>query len=161
MDIETLCFQFGASYGIALRNLEGVSHSESLTAPQPGGNCLNWVVGHLLASRSKLLELLGQQRIWNAEEVAVYERGSEPIGPDNARPFEELRDAYQSSQEALLDGLRTVPRERLSEPAPFSPGGRQDESFGSLLALFAVHEAYHVGQTGVLRRIAGHPGAMG
>ena len=36
------------SYGAINRNLDGLSHEESLVIPEPGGNCLNWVLGHIV-----------------------------------------------------------------------------------------------------------------
>jgi len=160
MHAPTLTLQLGASLRVALRNLDGVSQEESLESPQPGGNCLNWVVGHLVASRNDLLETLGQERLWDKKRDELYKRGSEPMTAENARPLSELIDALKSSHAAVVAGLAAVTPERMAEPAPFSPGGNPDETVGSLLAVFAFHEAYHVGQTGVLRRVAGHPGAI-
>lgn len=34
--------------GILRLNVAGLTHEESLIQPRPGGNCLNWVMGHLL-----------------------------------------------------------------------------------------------------------------
>ena len=161
MDVSTLTLQLNASFGVAQRNLADVSHEESLLSPGSGGNCLNWIAGHLMASRNDLLEVLGKQRLWGKEHDELYRRGSEPITAANARPLAELTQAFRDSHEAVLSSLQAVTPERMAEPAPFSPGNNPDETVGTLLALFAFHEAYHVGQTGVLRRVCGHPGAIG
>jgi uncharacterized damage-inducible protein DinB len=161
MHIPTLSLQFQATLGVASRNLADVTHEESLIASPAGGNCLNWVVGHIVASRNNLLEVLGQERMWQREKDQVYERGSQAITDENARPLPELVEAYEKSQDAVLAGLQTITPDRLAEPAPFSPGDNPHETVGTLLTVFAFHEAYHVGQTGVLRRVSGHPGALG
>jgi uncharacterized damage-inducible protein DinB len=43
---------------------------------------------------------------------------------------------------------------------PDSPTGDPDETLGSLLAVALFHQAYHAGQLGILRRIAGESGAI-
>ena len=40
------------------RQTEGLTHQESLLQPQPGGNCLNWVVGHLVGNLVIILSVL-------------------------------------------------------------------------------------------------------
>lgn len=50
------------------------------------------------------------------------------------------------SQRTLLNGLDQF-------------GDDLDAKTGDRLSFALFHEAYHVGQLGILRRIAGHPGA--
>ena len=44
-------------------NVDGLTQEESLIQPSPGGNCLNWVVGHLLCIYQRTLPLLGQKPV--------------------------------------------------------------------------------------------------
>ena len=39
----------------------GLSQEDSLIQPQPGGNCMNWVMGHLALNLTIILEILGAQ----------------------------------------------------------------------------------------------------
>jgi hypothetical protein len=50
--------------------------------------------------------------------------------------------------------------DQMDKPAPISPTGNPKETVGSLLAALAFHEAYHVGQTGILRRVIGREGVV-
>lgn len=159
---HTLVIQFSYTYAMLKMNLAGIDHAASLVAPEPGGNCLNWVVGHVVAARNRLLcEVLGLPAILSAEAFKPYDRGA-PALVDGlaALPLDELLAIYEASQEPLRQGLKQVSEERLLEPAPFSPGGNPKETVASLLAGLAFHEAYHVGQTGTLRRLLGHTGAI-
>jgi len=50
--------------------------------------------------------------------------------------------------------------ETLAAKPPRNMTGDPNETVGTNLAVFAFHESYHVGQTGVLRRVAGKPGVI-
>lgn len=159
---HTLVVQFSYTYATLKMNVAGIDHAASLVAPEPGGNCLNWVVGHVVGSRSKLLdEVLGLPTILSPAAVEPYRRGAPALADGAlAQPLDELLAIYDASQETLRQGLKQVSEERLLEPAPFSPGGNPKETVASLLAGLAFHEAYHVGQTGILRRLLGKEGAV-
>jgi hypothetical protein len=68
MHTKTIAYQFGLCSHVLEKNLEGVSHEESLINPQPGGSCLNWIVGHLTRSRNQALGLFGQKPMFPAGE---------------------------------------------------------------------------------------------
>jgi hypothetical protein len=56
----SLIHQFTLSHWVLKAKLEGITHEESLIIqPQRGGNCLNWVVGHVVAARRHALDLVG------------------------------------------------------------------------------------------------------
>ncbi|MDY7091492.1 MAG: DinB family protein [Acidobacteriota bacterium] len=147
--------------GFALAaNLEGLSHREGLVQPAGGGNCLNWVVGHLLVSRNRMLELVEQPEIWDSATRQPYVRGSAAITDDGdgVLSLEQLLADFQSSQATLLEALGAQTRDELASPA-VGVNGRETDRL-SALAELVFHEAYHVGQTGLLRRIAGHDAAL-
>ena len=161
MHTKTIAYQFGLCSYVLERNIEGVSHDESLVTPQRGGNSLNWIVGHLTRSRNRALGLFGQKPIFPNEEFNAYDdNGGVPFRPDRAIPFDELKRRFKALQEPLVSGLNGMSPEAMDRPAPVSPTGNPKETIGSLLAALAFHEAYHVGQTGILRRVVGREGAV-
>lgn len=142
-------------------NLAGLTHDESLIQPRPGGNCLNWVVGHLLSVYNSTLPLLGQQPVLEKSALARYERGSAPLeGPGEAREFGELVAAWDTATERIDTGLAGLTNDVLDRPAPFSPSKDPNETVRSLLTTVLFHQAYHAGQTAVLRRLVGKEGAI-
>ncbi len=158
---QSLAIQFAYSDWTFRTNLEGLSTAESLQPPATGGNCLNWVVGHVLAARNHILALLGEPPALAPAVAQRFERGSEPLrDPAAALDLDEARAVFRDAQERILAGLQRLTPEQLAAAAPFSPGNRPDETVGSLLLGMVWHEAYHVGQLGVLRRVAGHPGGI-
>ena len=135
-------------------NVKDLTHEESLLQPGGGGNCLNWVVGHIVANRNHIHALLGEAPIWGEEDYARFKRGSAPVrDAAGARPFEKLLEDFSKSQTQVRAGLERMTEAKLAEAAG-------DETVGDKLAFLQFHEAYHVGQAGLLRRLAGKKGAI-
>ena len=147
-------------YHVMRMQTDGVTHEESLIHPQPAGNCLNWVVGHLIAVYNNTLPLLEQESVASKEALAPYQRGTSPLDDAQALPLAELLALWDTASARIDAGLATVPAERLDHAAPFSPTGNPNETVRTLLSTVMFHQAYHTGQTALLRRIAGKPGAI-
>lgn len=160
MHAKTIAYQFGLTSYVLEKNVAGVSHQESLINPDPGGSCLNWVVGHLTLSRNRALRLFGQEPMYDNEEFAAYAGEDVPLTRENAISFEELKRRFKALQEPLVNCLDRLSPADMDKPAPFSPTGNPKETMGTLLASLAFHEAYHAGQTGLLRRVIGREGVI-
>ena len=142
-------------------NVTGLSHEDSLVQPQPGGNCLNWVLGHLLGVYNGVLPLLCQEPVMGEGALKRYERGAPPIRERaEALDFQTLMPAWSEAVVRVDAGLAGLTPDALDRPIPDSPSGNPDETVRSLLTVIMFHQAYHAGQTAVLRRIAGKEGAI-
>lgn len=126
--------------------LDGISHEESLIHPPNGGNCINWIVGHILLSRDDVFERLGIERVWtDREATAAYDRGSTLL-TDSGKAVElsVLLDLFNQTQPLLLEAMENLNK------VP-SEDGKMEES----VAFYNFHEAYHLGQIAILRRFLG------
>ncbi|HEX2076609.1 MAG TPA: DinB family protein [Longimicrobium sp.] len=161
-EVEVFQHQARMAHQVVRVNTEGLTHEDSLVQPQPDGNCLNFVLGHLLNVYDQALPLLGQRPVLGAEALHRYRRGAPPLtDPAEAMPFSELLAAWDTASERFQAGLATLDPEAMERPMPGpDSGGKLTETVRSLLATILFHQAYHAGQTGVLRRIAGKPGAI-
>ncbi len=158
---QSLLTHLEFSQWVLQKNLEDITHEESLKQPVPGGNCLNWVVGHILFSRHELLEVFGAVTADAKANLARYERGSDAIaGSSDAIEFSTLVEILGTTFPIYKNVLENVTLERLAEKAPFSPAKDPEETIETLLTKFAFHEDYHTGQTGILRRLTGKPGML-
>jgi uncharacterized damage-inducible protein DinB len=158
MDPNVLSFQFSIGAFVLDRNIAGVTHQESLWAPQPGGNTMNWIVGHVVRTRNQALGMLGAKSLFDDADFRSYGPGA--FEPQKALSIEELKRRFDALGPAIADALQQTTREQLAHVAPFSPTGNPNETVGSLLASIAFHEAYHLGQTGLSRRLLGKAGAL-
>ena len=162
MDKNVLEFQFGICGQLFTRIVDGVSEKESLMPPASSGNCAHWILGHVLDSRNQFLRVLEIEPLYPTDKFSRYARGSKPIAEgEEVLPFSELVDAYNKMQPLLMDRLAGMDEEAFKAKAPYSPFDKADETVGSLLAFFAFHETYHLGQAALMRRVVGKPGAVG
>lgn len=160
-EIEVFLSQARTIDSVVRLNLEGINHEESLYQPQPAGNCLNWVLGHLLFVYQQVFPLLHQKPVMGGDALDRYRRGSAPLnGPSEAISWTELKTAWEEAVKRVDVGLSSLSPEMLDSPAPFSPSKKPDETVRSLLAMVFFHQAYHAGQAGLLRRIVGKKGAI-
>ncbi len=157
---EALIRQFGASFYTTQQNSEGVTHEESLIAPPGGGSSLNWVVGHMFSARNTVFKNLGHELGWTDDVRKHYGQGSEgEIAADVAAPFAEILEGYAGTQERLAVAITEASDEQLAS-ALENPHPILGKTVGELITTLAFHEAYHAGQTGVLRRLLGKEGKI-
>jgi uncharacterized damage-inducible protein DinB len=153
----TLEQSFALVYQTAEANLADLSPEVSLARPEGGGHCANWILGHLVKVHNGVMEVLGEDPVWEDERLDRVDRG--PIeGPDDALDWEALRERFLGSRERCLAAVRGLTDEELEERLT-DPFGEETSRAG-LLASLAFHQAYHVGQLGLARRVAGLPGAV-
>lgn len=151
-----LAYQFSLTARGVGANLEGISDEESRRRPPNGGNSINWVVGHIVSYRQLTLELLGEEPVWPKERTEAYGRGSSGDVPgDQVLPLARLMEDLQATTAAIGKRLEALPDDALETPGP-----NPKQTLGQRLAFLSFHESYHAGQIGLLRRLAGKPGAI-
>jgi len=158
MQPESFLLQLQICYRVVKANVGEITPEESLEQPAPAGNCFNWILGHIVSTRSEFLQGIGAEPVWEEADRRRYARHGAPIqSAKEAKPLEEIWEAYEVSQRRIRKRVSELTPPQLAEKASFSPSNNPDETIGSLLTVFAFHDAYHTGQTGVLRRLLGKP----
>ena len=152
---------FELSYGAINRNLQDLSHDDSLVIPEPGGNCLNWVLGHIVATRGAIFMLAGTPPTLTGENLVIYRRGSHPEGTEGFVDLATLRGWLDDTQQQLIPALAALSEENLDRPVPEEQRRPPlTGTIGDALIRLHYHEGYHNGQIGLLRRLAGKEGAI-
>ena len=153
VDPQVLIGLFATNVGVIHQQTAGLTHEDSLLQLPFRGNCLNWVLGHILASRTLTMRVLGIDPIWTEEQRIKYQTGSDPVTAENcdsAFQLEAMLADLDESQARIAACLATRTLEDMN-----APSDRPDRSMGQRLAGMAWHEGYHVGQTEYLRQLAG------
>ncbi len=132
--------------------VDGLTHEQSLVQPPFDANCLNWVMGHIIANRSHVLETLGVSAGWQEEIRALYQTGTSPIRPGSeAVAFETLLIYLDESQVLLFETLGKISDKNLAE---VFKNYRGEKTRLAHIRGFHWHEAYHIGQLDVLKAMA-------
>jgi hypothetical protein len=132
-----------------------LSHAESLLQPPFRGNCMNWVVGHIVSSRNTVLHLLGEGPALDSAVAARYARDTQPIIDldETVVPLEELLAALDEGQARIAAALAVAGDEALARQ--LSLFGGSTRTVGEWLFFQYFHDTFHVGETSVLRQVAG------
>lgn len=141
---------------IARKNTAGIGQADSLLSVADGGSTLNWLIGHMVASRDGMLKMLGSETTWDAERAGKYQRGSAVPEAADVEELEQLLVSLERSQELLAAALGAAAPELLAQPSDMP-----DTSKLEWLEFLSWHDTYHTGQTAVYRRLAGLAGTLG
>lgn len=132
------------SYYLVTEAIQDFNHQKSLLKPPGGDNPANWILGHILSSRSNIQAMLGLTPVWNMDRCIPYLPDSEPlIAKSQVEDFEIMAAKLASTQEALMASLEELTEEQLEEI-------NGENSLGENLAGYAIHEAYHAGELAMI-----------
>lgn len=144
---------FARNVMIIKRQTEGLTHEDSMRQPPSTGNCLNWVLGHMVATRDDILATLGAAPVMGDAGMR-YKRGSDPIttADNDVLRLEELLEWFDRSQQCIADVLGGMDAAALSRELTF---GDQKSTIGKWAFFLYFHETYHTGQIEIFRQLAG------
>ena len=158
---QALLTQLGYTYYATRENLQGLGHEECLITAEKGGNCINWVLGHMVNTRNVMLARIGAEPVMGEAGRELYGRGSKPLGPGSDCPtLETLLELLEASQKTLMEGLEALDEAALAKEVPELFDDTKTETCANQLATLIFHEAYHAGQIGSIRRVLGKEGVI-
>jgi len=132
-----------------------MTHEDSLRQLPFEANCFNWILGHLISSRTMPLQRVGEIPVWTDEQRVPYRHGSTNIlgHETGVVKLDDLLSTFNSSQERLVRGLSRMSYDNMCQPS-----GYRENTIGDSLAYFQFHEAHHIGQLLYLAQFAGKKG---
>ena len=153
--IAALAEGFRVSTNLYLKALHGLGPDVLVTRINGTANPIIWLAGHLVQFRSRLAQVIGAP----PREIGwanLFITGSRPGDPAHYPPLDEIvamwrevsADIEARFEELTGDELMALPPVRVATP---------DGTMRAAIALFAFHDAYHIGQIGLIRRTLGYP----
>jgi uncharacterized damage-inducible protein DinB len=120
------------------------------------GHSARWVFGHVASYRLKVLEMMGLPAP-PAPWAAAFARGTSDADVPEDLDMAMVIRAFHEAQGRMAARWDALTPEDLARPLGRTlPDG--SDTLGGGIRFLAWHEAYHFGQLGVLRRLAGKPG---
>lgn len=127
------------------KNLDGIDAAAAGRALGAGNN-ISWILGHIIYWRQEILVMLGGTALWDQDAATGYKGVSRDNPVEDVVSWEEKLNVLSSTSEALTERLQGADLSAVELAGPLTGLG--------------VHEAYHVGQIGVGRRVLGLPGVI-
>ena len=145
-ELQGFALVFQTTHGLFLRSLEGLSDAE--TAERVGKqNSILWVAAHMVAVRHGFLKGFGGQA--DVPWAAQFPRGGRYEDVRDWPTLADVRARWDLVHSAFLGQLETMTNEQLAAETRI-PG--LDKTLLGAVGLAAMHDAYHIGQIGLLRR---------
>lgn len=157
-DLATIQSMFKVNNQIFQKAIDGIPEEQWLTVADADTNHLLWITGHMLVTRSAIPKLLGKP--WSASWEKLFARGAKPSPREQYPSPAELRQAWNEVDEKLNEALSEATPEELSN-ASAEGAFSLDGTVGGIVGILCLHETYHVGQVGYLRKRLGHGQALG
>ena len=138
---------------LLLNATAGISDSESHIRNTEHINNVKWIAGHLLNTRLDLMsKVAGLQP--DTTYTAQFGRGNSLDPNATYPPLEEITSKWKETSSAIADGISKMPEEVLASKTP-AQTPIPDDTVRGLVSFLLSHEAYHIGQLGLLRKMIG------
>lgn len=150
---ENLAWNFERNASYVRSHLEGLTHTDSLVQPPANGNCINWILGHIVCYRAYALAICALTPVISTEVAQRYARDSAPVlGPAaDVADLATLLTAYWAAHEQLLAYWQSMTPDQAATVVT-AAGFTMPRA--ELLTSFMRHESYHAGQLELLRELA-------
>lgn len=157
-EIASTAWAFQFNTGLFKRVTDGIAPERWLERPSDHSNPLIWVVGHLVWERGRILAMLGQS--WSRPWCDQFARGLAYAPPQQHPTPAELLTAFDEVSAQLVAAVQNASPELLAKPSPEGLPSA-DGTLSGGLTFYTIHEGYHLGQLGYLRKYLGYSPALG
>lgn len=155
MTIHTIIAQFELQTGWFLNALEDISDEESNQQADAQQNPVKWVAGHLTDARMTIFSILSGQEI-NTHYKSHFGKGTSNVLDATFPTIEQIKADWIAVSSRLKSALQNAPGAQLAAKPPFQTS-IPDETLQGLVAYFAMHESFHIGQLSILRKLLNKP----
>lgn len=149
--MSTLKNQFDLHTRLFNNVLDGISDAESNERANDHVNHIKWLAGHLTSSRFAMTANTPNPQEDPYGEMFGHGKGLDPNA--DYPSVESIKANWNAISTPISEALANLPAEALQAEAPNVPipGGTME----AFLEFLMHHEAYHIGQLGILRKYLG------
>lgn len=156
--LEPIAQNFSTGDSLFERAMSGVSNEHMHTRYDERGNSLLWIAGHITTSRYGVARLIGLPDKCPFGEL--FARNAPIRSHDEYPSAKEIELAFKEMSGKLMDRFEELMPEDLEmEISEGYPLPKNDVLHA--ISFLAFHEAYHIGQMGLVRRLLGYDALVG
>jgi hypothetical protein len=151
--ISALAGQFNLQTRLFKNVLEGISDKDATRRINGHMNHIAWLAGHIVSTRYMLANALGL----NVQEAFpdLFANGKGIQEGLEYPPLSELKKDWEFISDKLIEKLNSLTEKDLEAKPPF-PTPIGENTIANMIAFFAHHEAYTIGQLGMCRKFLGY-----
>jgi uncharacterized damage-inducible protein DinB len=155
MTTDIISAQFGLQTAWFVNALHGITDAESNSRTGTHANSIKWVAGHILYCRMNVIDFLTGTHP-NKAYQPLFGKGSTGEVNETFPTIEEIQAQWQVTTAQLMQAMQDTPSEKWLSAPPFQTSIPDTTLYG-LVAFFAMHESFHIGQLSLLRKEWGKP----
>ncbi|MBS1525079.1 MAG: DinB family protein [Bacteroidetes bacterium] len=138
----------------------GISDEESNFSFKDPCNSVKWLAGHLLWANANFANIGGITIDVKWRDHFYTKEGGGPAdfnaAPSPVPTLQDIQDKWNADSPVLRKALENLPEQALDTVMDIKhPIAPFDNTLGGLWAFINHHQAYHIGQIGILRRALG------
>jgi uncharacterized damage-inducible protein DinB len=156
--VAPLVFILATNDSLVDRTFMSVKAEDLWKRPTPQSNAMLWILGHMVTARGALVKMLGDDFDTGLGEL--FTRGAQVQEPSTYPPREKLLEASQEVNARLYARLGALTGDQLAKPASRT-FTHAVQTVRDQLAFLVMHDTYHVGQLGYVRKALGYEGVVG
>lgn len=154
-----LAWIFAANSQLLIKAFEDVGDDQLWHRPSQQNNPILWIAGHMVGTRALILQLLGDpyDTGWGPQFGRGAVLGHEATYPSKA----EVLRVHGEVAARLHTKLHSLSLADLTREVTVGPKPLGVKSVGEQLGFLAMHDSYHLGQVGYIRKALGLSGLVG
>ena len=157
-ELATTIGLFNANTNLFQKVVHGLSEKSWLAQPGPESNPLLWIAGHVVVHRALVPHIVGME--WSAPWQGLFARGAKRVASGAYPAPGEIQRAWSEISAKLPMAFERMTTELLRRPK-FEGAMSLDGTVGGTVSVLSLHESYHIGQIGYLRKWLGHGPTIG
>ena len=142
---------------VRLLELNGAGLTPELAAKRSASGVASaaWIVGHLVTARRRILKLVDG----SFQEDPVWEQHYARGGPGASAHLDwaGLVETFRATDQLLKEAFQQLTD---WDRPTLNPALGTEQPLEQVLAFLYMHECYHLGQIGIIRKLHGLPGAI-
>ena len=135
-----------------LRALDGINDKEARIPAGPDSSPVLWIAGHVISSRYGIVNMLGSSYLNPYAEI--FKRGTKFQAGFDYPSLNKLKIEWKSISAEMISVLSSLKENNIYHKPPFEFPVEENNIINGI-SFFLMHESYHIGQLGYIRKVLG------
>ena len=155
---DVLAGIFRVNNALIERSLEGIDAKDLTVRPEGRTNSFQFLLGHITTYRYSVSRMLAGELTCPFGDLFI--RGTQPLAASEYPEVREIIPTFREISVELQNRLTLASDELLAQELPRKFPNGENTVLGGV-SFYALHDSYHAGQLGYLRKLLGYDQLVG